>query len=170
MQYYVINKLDNARVVFLNGRVTLQPKGQKGDTRRLPAWARNHPDVTSLEKRGRVEVLDEAKYRARLGHPVRPEPVEDDVPVVTPEPAPVVEEVEEAPVVTPEPAPVVEEEEEVEEEETSSTPADLHDMDTFADLKAGEQREYLEGLGIDGDFGNEAKRLGLYEEYLESVA
>lgn len=171
MNYYVINKLDGARVVFMNGKISLQPKGQKGDTRRLPDWARNHPDVKALESRGKVEVLSEAAYRKRLGMSA-PSPVGDGVAVVKPEaPAP-------KPVPKPEPVPepVREEPEEVETVEVETAPApvesvsDLLEMDAFTALKADEQRAYLTDLGVEGDFSNQEKRSALYAEFLESNA
>jgi hypothetical protein len=42
-------------------------------------------------------------------------------------------------------------------------------VDVFTVLKADEQKTVLKYLGIDGDDGNESKRLALYVAYLEQT-
>lgn len=170
MQHYVVNKLDSARVVLLNGSVSLEPKGSKGDTRRIPSWARSHPDVLSLEKRGKIEVLDENEYRSRLGKPALEEESSDDVEVVTPEPEP---EEDPEPVVEEEPGEeeAEEEAEDVEEGESEVEPFD--DLLTLSDFKAlnkQPQLGYLEELGIYEDEHAEKKDYAeaAYEEFLEN--
>ena len=167
MDYYVSNKT-TARVSLFQGQLVLNPEGEKGDTKKLQGFARNHPNVTGFEDRGVIEVLTPQEYRARLDDD---EEVPVEVPLQVEEPVGEQEEVEEEEVEEEEVEEEEVEEEEVEEEEDEDEEVeeDLLSIDDFRDLLAADQREHLESLGIDtSDLTNEDKRAAAYEEYLGS--
>jgi hypothetical protein len=178
MSYYVVNRLTGGRVHLLQNSIKLAPKGTKGDSRRIPDWARSHPDVLTLEKGGKIEVLSESQYRERLGKPAKPVAKDVVAPVtaetvkaVEPEPEPVVE--EPAPAVAepePEPTPVEESEvvEEPEEAPEESTPTDLISLADFKQLNKTPQLNMLKELGVyeDSHADKKSNAESAYEAYL----